>query len=141
VTLQSTNESTDIRSGRQRVLVVDDSPSFRRILRHVLDQGGFEVLEAADAAQALATLERTSVALVLSDQNLPGTDGLGLTREVRTTSRHASVPIVIVTTESSDAMKLAGRAAGATAWVVKPFDPDRLLGLVRELAPPPGAGR
>lgn len=118
---------------RTRVLVVDDSPSFRRMVRYVLNQGGYDVTEAADADQAMAAVERGAFDLVLTDQNLPGTDGLHLIRSLRGTSGCAHIPILMLTTESSGEMKAAGRAAGATGWMVKPFDPVHLLDLVHQV--------
>lgn len=115
------------------MLVVDDSPSFRRMVRFVLSQGGYDVIEAADAQEAMAAVQRREVGLVLTDQNLPGTDGLMLIRTLRATSECACVPIVMLTTESSGEMKAAGRAAGATGWVVKPFNPNHLLALVHQV--------
>ncbi|HZQ61894.1 MAG TPA: response regulator [Casimicrobiaceae bacterium] len=118
---------------RTRVLVVDDSPSFRRMVRYVLNQGGYEVTEAGDANEAMAAVQRSSFDLVLTDQNLPGTDGLHLIRNLRGTAQCAQVPILMLTTESSGEMKAAGRAAGATGWMVKPFDPVHLLDLVHQV--------
>jgi len=123
---------TDVAT-RARVLVVDDSPSFRRMVRYVLNQGGFEVTEAADADQAIAATQRSAFDLVLTDQNLPGTDGLQLIRALRQKPGCEHVPILMLTTESSGEMKAAGRAAGATGWMVKPFDPVHLLDLVHQV--------
>jgi two-component system chemotaxis response regulator CheY len=129
----STSSSSIAAPARTRVLVVDDSPSFRKMVSHVLKAGGYDVLEASDAREAMSAVERSAIGLVLTDQNLPGTDGLMLVRDLRSTRHCASVPIIMLTTESSAEMKAAGRAAGATGWVVKPFDPNRLLALVQQV--------
>ena len=109
------------------VLVVDDSNTMRRMVAHVLRLSGYEVLEAADAEGALELARDNTVHAVLTDQNLPGMDGLTLIRMLRSMRPFAATPILMLTTEKSDAMRAAGRAAGATGWMVKPFDPERLL--------------
>ena len=129
----STSSSSIAVPARTRVLVVDDSPSFRKMVSHVLKAGGYDVLEVSDAREAMSAVERSAIGLVLTDQNLPGTDGLMLMRDLRGTRQCASVPIIMLTTESSAEMKAAGRAAAATGWVVKPFDPNRLLALVQQV--------
>ena len=129
----STSSSSIAAPARTRVLVVDDSPSFRKMVSHVLKAGGYDVLEASDAREAMSAVARSAIGLVLADQNLPGTDGLMLVRDLRGTRQCARVPIIMLTTESSAEMKAAGRAAGATGWVVKPFDPNRLLALVQQV--------
>jgi two-component system chemotaxis response regulator CheY len=98
-----------------------------------LTQAGYEVVEASDGEEGLAKAKATRVDLVLTDQNMPAMDGLSLVRSLRRLPRYASVPILLLTTESSDAMKQQGRAAGATGWLVKPFHPQKLLDIVRKL--------
>ncbi len=112
------------------VLVVDDSPSLRRMLRFTLEQGRYDVLEAVDGTHALALAGERDVDLVLTDLNLPGIDGLTLVRSLRARAGFAAVPILVLTTETADATKAEARAAGATGWMVKPFDPDHLLDVV-----------
>ena len=115
------------------VLVVDDSNTMRQMVAHVLRLSGYEVLEAADAEGALELASSSSVHAVLTDQNLPGMDGLTLIRTLRAMRPYAGTPILMLTTESSDAMREAGRAAGATGWMVKPFDPERLVQMFRKV--------
>jgi two-component system chemotaxis response regulator CheY len=115
------------------VLAVDDSNTMRQMVAHVLRLGGYEVIEAADAEAALAAAKTHEVDAVLTDHNLPGMDGLALVRALRALPRHASTPIVVLTTERSEELRNAGREAGANGWMVKPFDPERLLELFGRL--------
>ncbi|TFZ08320.1 response regulator [Ramlibacter humi] len=125
-----------------RVLAVDDSASMRQMLAYTLRTGGYEVIEAADGAEALERLEGAGVDLVITDQNMPRLDGLALTRALRAQERWRKVPVLILTTESGDAIKSEGRAAGATGWLQKPFEPQRLLDTLARVVPQPthGAG-
>jgi two-component system chemotaxis response regulator CheY len=91
------------------------------------------VIEAEDGAQGLDRATTTSCDLVITDQNMPNMDGLTLVRSLRELRDYKSVPILLLTTESSDAMKAQGRAAGATGWLVKPFDPATLLEVVQKV--------
>ena len=109
------------------ILAVDDSNTMRQMVAHVLRGGGYKVLEAADAELALELARDQPVDAVLTDHNLPGMDGLELVRALRALPRHARTPIVVLTTERSEELRQAGREAGANAWMVKPFDPERLL--------------
>ncbi|GAO04587.1 response regulator [Anaeromyxobacter sp. PSR-1] len=115
------------------VLVVDDSASVRLAERVVLTGAGYEVLEAVDGQDALAKLAARPVHLVLTDLNMPNLDGVGLIRAVRTDPAHRLTPVVMVTTESEQARKLEGKAAGATGWIVKPFTPEQLLAVAARL--------
>jgi two-component system chemotaxis response regulator CheY len=94
---------------------------------------GYEVIEAADGEEGLARAKDANVALVLTDQNMPKMDGITLIKSLRGLSRYERVPILVLTTESSDEMKAKGRAAGATGWLVKPFDPKRLVDVVKKV--------
>lgn len=115
------------------ILAVDDSSSLRQMVRVVLQGAGYAVVEAKDGADALARLQVQEVHLVLTDINMPGMDGIELTRRVRAIERHKFVPIVLLTTESRPEKKQEGKAAGATAWIVKPFSPDQLLMVVKKV--------
>lgn len=109
------------------ILAVDDSNTMRQMVAHVLRQGRYVVLEAADGETALALARTEAVDAVLTDHHLPGMDGLDLVRALRALPDHERTPIVVLTTERSEALRDAARAAGANAWMVKPFDPERLL--------------
>ena len=115
------------------ILAIDDSASIRQMVSFTLKGAGYEVIEAVDGEDGLAKAKAKAVDLVLTDQNLPRRDGLSMVRALRQLPAYRTAPILILTTESSDAMKNQGRAAGATGWQVKPFDPNRLLEVVRKV--------
>ncbi|MFN0300321.1 MAG: response regulator [Burkholderiales bacterium] len=115
------------------VLAVDDSKSMRSTVALTLRRAGYDVVEAADGGEALDKARQRRFELVLTDQNMPVMDGLGLIRELRLMPEYKSVPILMLTTESSDEMKQQGRAAGATGWLVKPFDPARLIEVIKKV--------
>lgn len=115
------------------ILAVDDSKSLRQAVVFTLRRAGFDVIEAEDGRDGLAKAATRKFDLVLTDQNMPNMDGLSLIRELRARTEYERVPILMLTTESSDEMKQKGRAAGATGWLVKPFDPDRLVAVVQKV--------
>lgn len=112
------------------VITVDDASTIRRMISFTLRSAGHEVIEAADGMEALNQLRSRGVDLVISDINMPRMDGIELTRQLRALDRHKSTPILLLTTESDPAMKAKGKQAGATGWLVKPFQQDQLLGVV-----------
>jgi len=111
----------------KQILVVDDSASIRQMVEVTLKSKGYQVTTAQDGQQALDMCKSGRYDFVLTDQNMPRMDGLTLIRALRQLPAYARTPIVVLTTESGDAMKAQGRAAGATGWMVKPFDPAKLL--------------
>jgi two-component system chemotaxis response regulator CheY len=115
------------------ILAVDDSPSMRKMVSFTLLGAGFQVVEAVDGVDAFEKAQLQTFDLILTDQNMPRLDGLGLTRKLRELPKFKTVPILMLTTESSDLMKQAGRAAGATGWLVKPFDPARLIEVINKV--------
>lgn len=115
------------------ILTVDDSPSMRKMVSFTLVGAGYQVVEAVDGVDAIEKAQTQNFDLVLTDQNIPRLDGLGLTRRLRESPQFKAVPILMLTTESSDLMKQAGRAAGATGWLVKPFDPERLIEVIKKV--------
>lgn len=115
------------------ILAVDDSASIRQMVSFTLKSAGYEIVEASDGMEALEKAKSKSFNLVLSDVNMPRMDGLTLTRSLRALPQYATTPVLILTTESSDTMKSQGRAAGATGWLVKPFDPNKLIEVVRKV--------
>ncbi len=117
------------------ILAVDDSSSLRQMVAFTLKSSGFDVIEAVDGQDAIEKLGDRNVDLVLTDQNMPRMDGITLVKHLRSLPRYQATPILILTTESSDEMKQAGRAAGATGWLVKPFDPRKLVEVIRKVLP------
>ena len=115
------------------ILAVDDSASMRQMVSFTLKSAGYNVVEAVDGQDAWEKAGSRDFDLVLTDQNMPRLDGLGLTRKLREHPQFKTTPILMLTTESSDLMKQAGRAAGATGWLVKPFDPARLLEVIKKV--------
>ncbi|MBP6853787.1 MAG: response regulator [Rhodoferax sp.] len=115
------------------ILAVDDSISMRQMVSFTLKNAGYEVVEAVDGEDAFDKARQRMFDLVLTDQNMPRLDGIGLTKRLREHPNFKTTPILILTTESSDQMKQAGRAAGATGWLVKPFDPAKLIEVIKKV--------
>lgn len=115
------------------VLTVDDSASIRQMVSFTLKSAGYDVIEASDGMDGLDKAKSKQVNLILTDQNMPRMDGISLIKSLRATAQYKSTPILMLTTESSDSMKSEGRAAGATGWLVKPFDPQKLIEVVKKV--------
>ena len=117
------------------ILAIDDSTSIRQMVAFTLKSAGYKVIEAADGQEGLdkAAAHAVDITLILTDQNMPRMDGLTLTRALRDMPQFAKTPILMLTTESSDEMKSQGKAAGATGWLVKPFDLHKLLEGVKKV--------
>lgn len=115
------------------ILAVDDSASIRQMVAFTLKGAGYAVVEAEDGQQGLDKAKAAQVNLVLTDQNMPRMDGLTLVKNLRGLPQYVSTPILLLTTESGDDMKAKGKAAGANGWLVKPFDPARLLEVVKKV--------
>lgn len=113
------------------ILVVDDSETVRQVLQLTLANAGFDVIEAVDGVDGLGKLAGARVDMLITDLNMPNMDGLELINQVRQGGAHRFIPIVMLTTESSEQKKLAGREAGASGWIVKPFKPEQLLKVVK----------
>ncbi len=117
----------------QSILAVDDSASMRQMVSFTLKSAGYNVVEAVDGQDAWEKAGSRAFELVLTDQNMPRMDGITLTKKLRETSQFKTTPILILTTESGDQMKQAGRSAGATGWLVKPFDPTKLIEVIKKV--------
>ena len=115
------------------IMTVDDSASLRQMVSVVLRRDGYAVVEAVDGLDALSKLRGQNLDLILTDINMPKMDGLEFTRQARVLPQYKFVPIVLLTTESHPEKKQEGKAAGATAWIVKPFSPDQLLAVVKKV--------
>jgi two-component system chemotaxis response regulator CheY len=116
-----------------KILAVDDSASMRQMVAFTLKGGGFEVVEACDGLEALELAKQHKCDLVLADVNMPNMDGITLTRELRLLDDYKYTPILVLTTESGTDKKTEGKAAGATGWIVKPFNPDQLLNTIKKV--------
>jgi two-component system chemotaxis response regulator CheY len=117
------------------IMTVDDSSTLRQMVGFVLRGAGHEVVEAVDGVDALAKLNANghAIHLILTDINMPNMNGIELVRQIRAIPQYKFVPVVLLTTESHPEKKQEGKAAGATGWIVKPFDPDQLLALVKKV--------
>lgn len=116
-----------------KILAVDDSASMRQMVSFTLKGAGHDVVEACDGVEALRIAQRGAVDLVISDVNMPNMDGIALIAELRKLSSYKFVPILMLTTESSTDKKMQGKSAGATGWIVKPFNPDQLLATIKKV--------
>jgi len=117
-----------------KILAVDDSASMRQMVSFTLKGAGHDVFEASDGVEALTMAKSQSgVDLVISDINMPNMDGISLIRELRNLSDYKFTPILMLTTESGSDKKSEGKTAGATGWIVKPFNPDQLLATIKKV--------
>jgi two-component system chemotaxis response regulator CheY len=115
------------------IMTVDDSASVRQMVSFTLQKAGYEVITAIDGNDALSKLQGASINLVITDLNMPNLDGIGLIRQLRANARYKFMPIIMLTTESQMEKKQAGKAAGATGWIVKPFQPEQLVAVVKKV--------
>ncbi len=119
----------------KKALIVDDSASMRQMVAYTLRQGGFDVVEGENGQDALNKLPDHKVEIIITDLNMPVMDGITFIQKVRTMPAFKFVPILMLTTETQSNKKEQGKAAGATGWIVKPFDPDKLLQTVAKVLP------
>ncbi|WDL81686.1 response regulator [Aeromonas bestiarum] len=118
------------------VLIVDDSATIRQVVGMTLKGAGYEVMEACDGKDALRKLDGKKINLIISDVNMPNMDGISFVKEAKKLASYKFTPVIMLTTESQDCKKQEGQAAGAKAWVVKPFQPDQMLAAVAKLIMP-----
>ena len=118
------------------IMVVDDSASIRMVVGIALRRAGYEVIEAQDGKDAIGKLTGQKVHLIISDVNMPVMDGITFVKNVKQMPSYRFTPIIMLTTESDESKKREGQAAGAKAWVVKPFKPEQMLGAVLKLCLP-----
>jgi two-component system chemotaxis response regulator CheY len=119
----------------KRILTIDDSKTMRDMLRMTLVDAGYVVLQAVDGLDGLDVLKKERVDVVITDINMPKMDGYGVIRHLRADSGYDDTPILVLSTENDQKTKDIGRDAGATGWLVKPFDPDQLVEIVRQVSP------
>lgn len=117
----------------KRVMTVDDSKTMRDLVAFTLRGAGFDVCEAEDGRKALAALQSAPVDVVITDLNMPHMDGVTLIRALRGLPQYRATPILMLTTEFDAAKKAEGKSAGATGWLVKPFDPQKLIDVVNRV--------
>lgn len=117
------------------LLAVDDSKTMRDMVSFTLREAGYNVLEAEDGKAALAVLGANKVDGIITDLNMPNMNGFDLIRAVRAEGEHKFIPILMLTTEGDDAKKQEGKSAGATGWIVKPFNPQKLIDVVKKVCP------
>ena len=120
---------------KKTALTVDDSKTMREMVAFTLEGAGYDVIKACDGVDALNVLDGKSVDLIITDVNMPNMDGLTLVKELRARSEFRAVPILILTTEGGSDMKQRGRDAGATGWIVKPFEPEKFINTVAKVCP------
>lgn len=117
------------------VLIVDDSISIRQVLGFTLKHAGFTVLEGSNGQEGLTKLDGQRIDLVITDLNMPVMDGITFIKNLRGRPNLKGIPVLMLTTESQDGKKQEGKAAGATGWIVKPFQPDKLLAIIARVLP------
>lgn len=118
---------------QKRIMAVDDSKTMRDMVVFTLSNAGFDVDSAEDGQKALSALDHHKVDLIITDLNMPNMDGLSLIRNLRADPKYRTVPILMLTTEADAEKKAEGRAAGATGWLVKPFNPEKLVELANRV--------
>jgi len=118
------------------IMIVDDSASLRQVVGIALKGAGYDVLEGCDGKDALGKLTGQKVHLVICDVNMPNMDGISFVKALKQNPTYKFTPVIMLTTESQEAKKQEGQAAGARAWVVKPFKPEQMLGAVEKLVLP-----
>jgi two-component system chemotaxis response regulator CheY len=115
------------------ILTVDDSASMRQMVSYTLQVAGYQVTEAKDGVEALEKARVQNFNLVITDVNMPNMDGITLTRELRALTDYKFTPILTLTTEAGPNKKAEGKKAGATGWIIKPFNPDQLLATIKKV--------
>jgi two-component system, chemotaxis family, chemotaxis protein CheY len=118
------------------ILVIDDSASLRQLVRMSLQAAGYDVVEADDGSTALTKLDGRKLHLAVCDVNMPKLDGISFVKQARAKADYRFLPVIMLTTESQESKKLEGKAAGAKAWITKPFQPSQLLDAVAKLCLP-----
>lgn len=119
----------------KKILTVDDSKTMREMVAFTLKSAGYDVMEAEDGKAAIAALDGARIDAVITDLNMPNMNGFELIRHLRATSIYKFTPILMLTTEGDAAKKEEGKAAGATGWIVKPFNPEKLVEVVKKVCP------
>lgn len=132
---EKVSTAADTETMAKRILTIDDSKTMRDMLMLTLSDAGYEVLQAVDGQDGISVLGDKRVDVVITDINMPKMDGYEVIRNLRANSVHKTTPILVLTTESDTEKKNLARNAGATGWMVKPFDPDQLVATIRKVSP------
>lgn len=117
----------------KQILIVDDSRTVRDSLKFFLKEGGYEVLQGSDGVEALEVLKTATPDLIITDVNMPNMDGLTLLENIRASEAHKFTPVLVLTTESQSTIMDKGKALGATGWIVKPFDSEKVLAVIKKV--------
>ncbi|RDH85696.1 MAG: two-component system response regulator [endosymbiont of Galathealinum brachiosum] len=117
----------------KKILFVDDSASMRQIVGMAISGAGYEVTTAEDGADGVSKMDQDKFDLIISDVNMPNMNGIEMLKAAKLNPKNKFAPVIMLTTEAGDDMKQQGKAAGAKVWVVKPFKPDQLLGVIKKL--------
>lgn len=123
----------------KKILAVDDSKTMREMVTFTLKGAGYEVVDAEDGKAALEVLKGVKVDAVITDLNMPNMNGFELIRALRADANYKFTPILMLTTEGDDSKKQEGKSAGATGWIVKPFNPEKLIEVIKKVCPPAAA--
>ncbi len=118
------------------IMIIDDSPSIRQVVSMTVQKAGYEVIEAEDGQDALNKLENQKVNLIICDVNMPNMDGITFLKTLKNLPNHKFTPVIMLTTESQQSLKMEGKNAGAKAWMVKPFKPEQMLEAISKLIIP-----
>jgi len=118
------------------IMIIDDSTSLRQVVNITLKGAGYDVIEASDGNDAIGKLDGKKINLIISDVNMPGLNGIDMVKKIKQMAQYKFTPIIMLTTESHDNMKQAGKEAGVKAWMVKPFNPNQMLDAVSKLILP-----
>lgn len=116
---------------RKRVLIVDNSEDVRKMLSETLREAGYDVAEASNGEEALTEIAKASADMIISDIDIPGQDGLDLIQEIRSRKENRFVPIIMLTIEDTENLRVRGKASGISGWLVKPFNPENVLTIVK----------
>lgn len=116
-----------------RILAVDDSRTMLETIRLTLEKENYHVDVSPNGQEALSLMNSNQYDVILTDYNMPGMDGIALTKKIRESARHGMVPVIVITTESELDIKMLGKEAGATGWIVKPYRPEQLVAVVQKV--------
>lgn len=117
----------------KKILFVDDSASMRQVVGMAISGAGYEVTTAEDGKDGMTKIDKDKFDAIITDLNMPNMNGIDMIKAVKQNARNKFAPVIMLTTESNDEMKQQGKDAGAKVWIVKPFKPDQLLGVLKKL--------